>query len=153
MKFTPLDADFVAHVRAGGPDANGQTAERKISDGVGVPCRSCLCTVPKGEAYLIVAARPFDQLSPYAELGPIFLCEKNCTAWAGDGVPPILTTSSDYLVKAYSEDQRIIYGTGKVTPARDVARYAQGLLDLENVSFVDVRSAKNNCFQTRARRS
>ena len=48
LVFHPLAPDFVASVRTGGPDANGQPAEHAISDGDGVPCRSCLCDVPKG---------------------------------------------------------------------------------------------------------
>ena len=59
MRILPYEADFVAAVRAGGPDANGQPAERATSGGAGVPCRSCLRDVPAGEAYLILAARPF----------------------------------------------------------------------------------------------
>lgn len=33
MHFLPYDPDFVRQMRAGGPDANGQVAERAISDG------------------------------------------------------------------------------------------------------------------------
>ena len=122
MHFTPLDAGFVTRIRTGGPDANGQPAERAISSGIGVPCRSCLRDVPEGDVYLILAARPFPTLHPYAETGPVFLCADPCTAWSDDGVPPILTTSPDYLVKGYTADDRILYGTGAIVPAADPAR-------------------------------
>ena len=58
---------------------------------------------------------------PYAETGPVFLCADLCTVWS-DGVPPILTTSPDYLVKGYTADDRILYGTGAIVPAADPAR-------------------------------
>jgi hypothetical protein len=64
-------------------------------------------------------------------------------------LPPILGTSPDYLLKAYGRDDRIIYGTGRVTPAQDVESYAAQLLSRGDVAYVDVRSARNNCFQTR----
>ena len=150
MKFLPLDPEFVAAIRAGGPDAYGQSAERAVSDGEGVPCRSCLRDVPAGEDYLILAARPFPKAQPYAETGPIFLCARECDAWDGDGVPPILATSPDYLVKGYSSDHRIVYGTGRVTRAKDLAAYAAQLLSRTDIAHVDVRSARNNCYQTRA---
>lgn len=148
--FRPLDSDFVARVRAGGPDANGQTAERAVSDGNGTPCRSCLHDVPEGEEMLILAARPFPAPQPYAETGPVFLCARDCTPWDGAGVPPVLDASPDYLVKGYSADHRIVYGTGRVTPVAELAAYAEGLLERPDVAFVDIRSARNNCWLARA---
>jgi len=149
IRYLPYDAATVASLRNGGPDAYGMTAERVVSDGEGTPCRSCLRDVPKGAEMLICAAMPFPSVQPYAETGPIFLCADACQSWDGQGVPPILTTSPDYLLKAYSADYRIIYGTGKITLARDLAEYAAALLARDDVAFVDVRSARNNCFQTR----
>ena len=64
-------------------------------------------------------------------------------------MPPVLTSSPDYLLKAYNADRRIIYGTWKITQAGELAYYAVGLLAREGIAFVDVRSARNNCFQTR----
>lgn len=152
MRFQPYDAEFVAAIRAGGPDANGQPAERAVSDGRGVPCRSCLREVPAGEDYLILAARPFPTLQPYAELGPIFLCADACTPWEGVGLPPILATSPDYLIKGYTADHRIRYGTGAIISADRLADEVVLRFHDEKVAFVDVRSARNNCFMTRAMR-
>ncbi|SDZ26487.1 Protein of unknown function [Jannaschia faecimaris] len=149
MKFTPLDAAFVARIRAGGPDANGLPAETAVSTGGGTPCRSCLHDVPEGEEFLICAARPFPTLQPYAETGPIFLCKAECVPWQDDGVPPIMTTSPDYLIKGYTADHRIRYGTGQVVKAGDLAREVQIRLSDPLLAYVDVRSARNNCFQSR----
>ncbi|PTX55655.1 uncharacterized protein DUF1203 [Litoreibacter ponti] len=149
MRFTPYNLDFIQHIRAGGTDANGQLPERAISDGQGKPCRCCLDTVPAGEEMLILAARPFPAPQPYAETGPIFFCAKDCTPFAGDGVPPILTASPDYLVKGYTADHRIRYGTGQITPADEVETYARTLFETTEIAYVDVRSARNNCFLTR----
>lgn len=149
LTFHPYDQHFVDAVRAGGPDANGQPAERHVSDGEGNPCRSCLHHIPKGAGMLILAARPFPAPQPYAELGPIFLCETACTPWAGEGLPPVLQTSPDYLLKGYGADHRIVYGTGRVVPRDGIEAYAQALLSDPRIAYVDVRSARNNCFQTR----
>lgn len=149
LTFLPYDADFVATVRAGGPDANGQPAEHAVSDGAGTPCRSCLDHVPEGKGMLILSARPFPAPQPYAEQGPIFLCAESCTPWAGAGLPPILTTSPDYLLKGYSADHRIVYGSGRIVLSAQIVPYAQELLSRPGIAYVDVRSARNNCFQTR----
>ncbi|MCG6904836.1 MAG: DUF1203 domain-containing protein [Rhodobacter sp.] len=148
-QFHAYDQGFVDAIRAGGPDANGLPAERDVSDGAGNPCRSCLRGIPQGEAMLILAARPFETLQPYAETGPIFLCEKPCAPWRGPGIPPILTTSPEYLLKGYSPDHRIVYGTGTIVGVDRLEDYASMVLKDARVAYVDVRSARNNCFLTR----
>lgn len=149
LTYAPLSTATVAALRADGPDANGQPPERATSDGGGNPCRHCLCAIPKGAPMLICAHRPFDTLHPYAECGPIFLCAEDCAAHSGSALPEILTTSPTYLLKGYTADQRIYYGTGQITPAADIPTYAAALLARDQVAFVDVRSASNNCFMTR----
>lgn len=152
MKYLPYPQSFVDHIRTGGEDVYGNPAERAISDGVGKPCRSCLKDVPKGEEMLILAARPFPDLQPYAETGPIFLCANTCKAHTGSDFPPILATSPDFLLKGYDRDNRIIYGTGAITPKNDVEGVAERLLARDDLAYVDVRSARNNCFLTRITR-
>lgn len=148
IKFLPLPSDKVKALRAGGRDAYDCPPETAVSDGEGNPCRHCLGFIPKGAGMLILAYRPFDEAQPYAETGPIFLCADECSPWSGAGVPPILE-SPDYLLKGYTVDQRIRYGTGKIVARDDIANYAAELLARDEISFVDVRSARNNCFQTR----
>ncbi len=92
---------------------------------------------------------PFPTIKPYAEMGPIFLCANNCTPWRGTGIPPALQSSPDYLLKGYSADYRIVYGTGQITLAADIERMGTEILARAGVAFVDVRSARNNCFQCR----
>lgn len=153
MKFEPLSQHVVDAARLGKPDANGQVPERAVSDGVGTPCRCCLKDIPEGAEMLILAARPFPDLNPYAETGPIFLCAENCTPWGGEGLAPILTTSPDYLIKAYSKDHRIVYGTGQITISEEIEHYIEGLFARTEVAYVDLRSARNNCFLTRTYRA
>jgi len=103
---------------------------------------------------LILAHRPFDGLHPYAETGPIFLCGEACAQGGGDAVPEILQTSPDYLLKGYNARERIIYGTGAIVAADQIAAYAARLFDRDpEVAFIHVRSARNNCYQLRIDRS
>ncbi|MFQ1702311.1 DUF1203 domain-containing protein [Loktanella agnita] len=149
LTYLPFDAATVANLRAGGPDAYGLPPERAISTGTGTPCRCCLQNVPGGAEMLICASRPFSDLQPYAETGPIFLSAADCTPHNGATIPPVLTTSPDYLLKAYDRRDRIIYGTGQITSSGQIASYASQLFESAEVAYVDVRSARNNCFLTR----
>lgn len=153
IRFEALPTDAARALQRGGPDAYGHQPERRISDGAGVPCRHCLKTVEAGEPYLIVAHRPFATLQPYAETGPIFLHARECErAPAGDARPAILA-SPDYIVRGYDAGERIVYGTGAVTPTAEIAAYAEKLLGDDRIAFVHIRSARNNCFQCRVERA
>jgi len=148
--FTALHSDLVTAWRAGQPDANGQPPERAISDGNGNRCRHCLRLIPKGDPFLIVAHRPFDQVHPYAEVGPLFVCVEPCRRHRDDGtLPQAMTTSPDYLIKGYSQDERIVYGTGRIVRPEDMIAAAQAIFDDPLVAFIHIRSARNNCYQAR----
>ena len=123
-----------------------------MSDGNGVPCRHCLRQVPAGHQYLIVAHRPFAGLNPYTETGPIFLCADACPPTVpGDALPAILESDS-YILRGYSADERIVYGTGGVVSTTWLKARAAEILTDPTVAFVHVRSSRNNCFQVRIER-
>jgi hypothetical protein len=152
LRYIAIPSPVAADYRSGGLDANGQSPERRISDGKGVPCRHCLDLVPAGFPYLIVAHRPFETINPYAELGPIFLCADACTrAEESEALPPMLTSDA-YIIRGYSADERIVYGSGKVVPREAIGAEAGERLARDDIAFVHVRSSTNNCFQCRIER-
>lgn len=148
MRFVPIPTEVVRAYRSGAPDANGQLPERHISDGGGNPCRHCLAMIARGAGMLVLAHRPFPAPQPYAEIGPIFLCADACAAGGGAELPEMLA-SPEYIVRGYGPDDRIVYGTGAVTPALQIMERAGTLLADPRVDYVHVRSARNNCFQVR----
>lgn len=153
MRFLAIPTDKVRALQNGGPDAFGQVPEQRISDGVGVPCRHCLSIVPQGRPYLILSYRPFEGQHPYAEQGPIFLCADHCEDGStSDALPPFLL-SDHYIVRGYGEEERIVYGTGRVTPRSEIMTGCAELLALRDIAFVHIRSATNNCFHVRVERS
>jgi hypothetical protein len=148
MRFLAIPTDVVRAYQAGGRDANGQGPERKVSDGGGNPCRHCLKMIPEGSGMLVLAHRPFPAPQPYAEVGPIFLCADACDAGGGEALPEMLA-SSDYIVRGYGMDDRIVYGTGGVVATRAIPARAGELFADPRVAYVHVRSARNNCYQCR----
>ncbi|WP_406646315.1 DUF1203 domain-containing protein [Aliisedimentitalea scapharcae] len=151
-RITAMPTHIVRALQAGGTDANGQAPEQAISTGPGNPCRHCLAHVPDGDPMLILSHRPFPTLHPYAESGPIFLCAKACDRFEEDAIPEILRSSPDYLVKGYDATDRIIYGTGAVVAAHRIMAYSDQLLARSDVSYVHIRSSRNNCYQARVDR-
>lgn len=153
IKFVALPLEAARALQAGGPDANGQAPERRISDGDGVPCRLTLRTVPTGEPYLVLAHWPFPAPQPYAEVGPIFLHAESQARWPeGEAVPPALA-SPRYIVRGYGPDDRIVYGTGQIVDTPAIPAKAAALLEDPRVAYLHVRSASNNCYQCRIERA
>lgn len=150
-RFVAIPTETARHYQAHGLDSYGLLPERRVSDGGGNPCRHCLRMIPEGAGMLVLAHRPFGAVQPYAETGPIFLCSDPCEAGGGAEVPEILA-SSDYIVRGYGADERIVYGTGGVVPTGQIVARAGELLADPRVAFVHVRSARNNCFQVRIER-
>lgn len=148
ITFTPIPTEIARAYQAGGADANGQKPEHHFSDGGGNPCRHCLAMIPDGAGMLVLAHRPFPAPQPYAEVGPIFLCADACPPGGGPDLPAVLD-SADYIVRGYGVDDRIVYGTGAVTPVAAIPARASELLGDDRVAYVHVRSARNNCFQVR----
>ncbi len=76
LQFIAMPTEIARALQSGSLDANGQLCETHVSDGAGNPCRHCLKEIPEGAAMLVLAYRPFDQLPPYAETGPVFCVRK-----------------------------------------------------------------------------
>ena len=148
LHFIPIPTETVRALQAGAPDANGQRPERHLSEGGGNPCRHCLQMIPAGAGMLILAHRPFTRLQPYAESGPIFLCADPCAPGGGPDLP-VMLASPDYILRGYSAEERIVYGTGAVVPTARIRAEAEARLADPRVAFLLIRSARNNCFQCR----
>ncbi|MCB1407455.1 MAG: DUF1203 domain-containing protein [Rhodobacteraceae bacterium] len=150
--FLPIPDAIAAHYRAGGLDANGLPPERRASDGDGIPCRHSLTMVPRGAPYLIVAHRPFAGLNPYTETGPIFLgAEETPGARPSFRLPDTMYAPA-YILRGYSHDERILYGTGAVVPTHQIVETSETLLRRCDVAFLHIRSASNTCFAVRVER-
>jgi len=153
IRFNALDTSLVRALQAGYPDANGQPPERHISDGHGVPCRHCLTHVAEGDAYLVLAHRPFPALQPYAETGPIFLHAAACPQYRDGGTVPPMLRSPQYIVRGYTESHRIVYGSGRVVPTPEIPLAAAEMFEDPRIGYVHVRSTSNTCYQCRIDRA
>ena len=153
IEFLALPTETVAQIRDLGRDAYHLPVERHVSGGDGYPCRHCLEETPLGQDYLVLAHKPFETTNPYAETGPIFLCAESCARAEPSDKTPAILRAPEYLIRGYSADERIVYGTGKVVPTDQIAAYARALFEREDIAFVDIRSAANNCYQCRIRRA
>jgi len=119
-----------------------------------MPCRHCLTDIKAGEPYLILAHRPFASVQAYAEQGPIFLHAQHCPRHPDSrDVPAMFFERKDYLVRGYSADDRIVYGSGQIVPTAQIVGAAEAMFADRRLAYIHVRSAANNCFQCRLERA
>jgi hypothetical protein len=154
LHFLGLPTAEVRALQSGGLDANGQPPERRQSDGGGNPCRHCLQDIQAGEEMLILSYRPFPAPQPYAEVGPIFLHGRHCTGYQEQSQPPAMFLErQQMLIRGYSRDNRIIYGTGRIVATADLKEECAAVIQAPDTAYVHLRSASNNCFQCRVERT
>ncbi len=154
LTFTAIPTKDARDAQSGKPDANGQLPEHAISDGNGNPCRHCLKDIPKDAPMLILAYRPFPSAQPYAEVGPIFLCATLCKRHSdSQALPDMLKNNAELLLRGYDAQNRIVYGTGKVTKIDQIEDRLNTGFDNPKISYYHLRSASNNCFQAKVIRT
>lgn len=146
-----IDSEFVSLIRKGGKDANGQLAHSIKAVGLANPCRHCLQLITEGDDKLVLAYRPFETLQPYAEVGPIFLHQRECQRYEADHLPAWFTHLQPALIRGYGYDDWIRYDTGNVVNGRDLESESRRVLGNADVAYVHIRS-KYNCFQCRVDR-
>ena len=107
-------------LQSGGSDANGQPAVRQVAEGTANPCRHCLHLITKGDGKLVLSYRPFTELQPYAEAGPIFLHTRECERYESDRPPDWFAYLEPAVVRGYGHDNWIKYETGTVVSGKDL---------------------------------
>ncbi len=152
MKIITLASSTATAIRRGEPDANNQSAEHMKSDGNGNECRHCMRFIEKDEPMLLFAHRPFENIQAFAELGPILMHENECDRYDQTTELPEIYSAREMILRAYTADDRIIYGTGMVTPMSQFEPRVAELFEEPNVAYIHARSASNNCFHFRVER-
>ncbi|PWW04234.1 uncharacterized protein DUF1203 [Hoeflea marina] len=150
LTFIPMDQSAAAHFRSGGADAYGNAPERFVSDGDGVPCRCCMRMIGSGEAYLLLAWRPFSTRHAFSETGPVFVHAEPCESGTpAEGTLPAFLERADYILRGYDTDERIVYGSGGIIARDHILDRAARLLADPRIASVHVRSSRNNCYHWR----
>lgn len=152
LRVRGLPSDEVERLRRGGPDANGQPPLRRAAEGWANPCRHCLGLILEGDEKLVLAYRPFAEVQPYAETGPIFLHAGACERYDRETVPPWFDHLDPAIVRGYGPDHWIRYDTGTVVRGTELPAACEAILRDATVAYVHVRS-KFNCFQCRVDRA
>ncbi len=76
-------------------------------------------------------------------------CERNHET---ADIPDVMETRPRFIVRGYTADERIRYGTGDVVETHDIVDACEERFEDPEIEFIHVRSASNNCFYCRVER-
>jgi uncharacterized protein DUF1203 len=111
------------------------------------PCRRCLRDAEPGETMVLLGYDPFLGVSPYTGPGPIYVHERDCAPFDGDGLPSQLTRRL-LSVRAYDDDHMLV--GADVIEGMELERAAERLLD--GAAYLHVHNARPGCFAARIER-
>jgi len=94
---------------------------------------------------------PFEKsLTPYAEVGPVFVHE-DCQQYHGTSVfPPDLLTRKYLMVRGYSNEQRLI--AGDLSEGHAVEKSIDQLFTNPAIDFIHINDGKTGCYFLRVER-
>jgi hypothetical protein len=140
-----LDPARLDAVRRAGVDEHGNAFTPYPASGSGEPLRCCLRFAHAGEPIALISWAPFTEVSPWREVGPVYIHAERCAGPAEPGVPAALSRGP-LLLRTYRADGSMDYAHHTLLGAEDVEPMLEHLLAQADVSTVHVRTVLPQCF-------
>jgi hypothetical protein len=140
-----IDPARLDAVRAVGVDEFGNPFTAYDAAGEGEPLRCCLRFARPGEQIALISWAPFTEVSPWREVGPVYVHAEPCAGPGGSGVPGGLSRGP-LLLRTYHADGSMDYAHNTLIGADDVEPMLQDLLAHAEVATVHVRTVLPQCF-------
>jgi uncharacterized protein DUF1203 len=137
MRVIPLPAPLTDDERAVRVTANAPNS---------FPCRRCLEDAQQGETLVLTGYDPFTGPSPYSGPGPIYVHERDCSPFDGDGIPDQLRRRL-LSVRAYDRAHMLV--AADVADGADLTDVAARLLGTPGTAYLHVHNARPGCFAAR----
>jgi len=140
-----IDPARLDAAREVGADEFGNPFTPYDATGRGEPLRCCLRFARPGERIALVSWAPFTEVSPWREVGPVYVHADRCAGFAGPGLPPELDRGPR-LLRTYHADGSMDYAHNTLTDDEDLAPLIETLLAEPGVATVHVRTVLPQCF-------
>ena len=145
LSVHPLDPARLDAVREAGVDEFGNPFTPFDASGDGEPLRCCLRFARECEQIALISWAPFTEVSPWREVGPVYVHAERCAGPERPGVPGGLSRGP-LLLRTYREDGSMDYAHNTLIGADDVEPMLGDLLAHPEVATVHVRTVLPQCF-------
>jgi hypothetical protein len=150
FRISPLSHDFTSRIRREMKDDFGHALSVR-RDSSRHQCRACLNLTEPEEGFILLSYSPFKSDQPYAEVGPIFIHEKECRRYSQTHEYPAEFPREAVVLRAYNERDEI--EDAGFVGNRPVEQAIARLLENPRVSYLHARNSTYGCFIFRIDRS
>jgi hypothetical protein len=140
-----IDPARLDAVRADGVDVGGNPFTAFDAGGAGEPLRCCLRYARAAERIALISWAPFTELSPWREVGPVYVHAERCAGPGRTGVPVALSRGP-LLLRTYHADGSMDYAHNTLIGDEPVEPVLDRLLAHPEVATVHVRTVLPQCF-------
>ena len=150
FRISPLSLDVTSRIRHDMKDDFGHALSVR-HDSSSHQCRACLRLTEPEEGFILLSYSPFTSDQPYAEVGPIFIHEKECRPYEEALEYPADFPREAVVLRAYNArdeiEDAVFVGNQPVEQA--IAR----LFESPRVAYLHARNSTYGCFMFRIDRS
>ncbi len=134
-------------IRSSGLDGHGNRLQAFAARGTGEPLRCCLRYAEPGERIALISYAPFEQLSVWREVGPVYIHAEGCKGYTPTGRLPEQLATGPRVLRTYRADGTMNYDHNTViADAADLEPVLRRLLGEPEVATVHVRTLAPQCF-------
>ena len=144
LRIIPIPTETADRVRRTLRDDFGNILAASAEHGSG-PCRHCLTYSEPGEPLLLFSHKPFDEVRPYQEVGPVFVHARRCERYASTEIFPPDFAGRALVLRPYDKDDNIADSQRYAEAGQAVAVAREFLAD-DNIAYIHARSRTHGCF-------
>ena len=145
LSVHPIDPARLDDVRRAGDDGFGNPVTAYAATGSGEPLRCCLRLARADEAIALISYAPFETVSPWREVGPVYVHADRCGGYAEQWLPEELRRGPRVL-RTYRDDGTMNYEHNTLVGEEDLEPVLDRLLAEPDVATVHVRTVLPQCF-------
>lgn len=122
-----------------------------LRDGQPHQCRVCLQLSLSNEGVILLAYRPFSFSQPYAEVGPVFIHERDCEPYRDVGAYPPEFPRNAVVLRAYNDQDQIV--GAQAVGERRIEDVITEMFDDQGTAYLHARNLGYGCFMFRINRA
>ena len=149
FKIVPLPSTVASLARESRRDEFGNLLS-VLRDGEQHQCRSCLTLSQPEEGVILLAYQPFRSRQPYAEVGPVFIHERDCQPYADLYAYPQGFPRRAVVLRAYNDADRIV--AAEPVLERCVEDVIAEMFKDETIAYLHARNLGYGCYMFRVER-
>jgi hypothetical protein len=149
FKIVPLPSTVASLARESRRDEFGNLLSI-LRDGERHQCRSCLSLSQPDEGVILLSYQPFASQQPYAEIGPIFIHERDCQLYANLHTYPQDFPRNAVVLRAYNDADQIV--AAEPVLERRVEDVIAEMLNDETIAYLHARNLGYGCYMFRVER-